>query len=365
MPRHIQVTLLLLTLLAGFLVAASGCLQTGETALPPSTSPAADAPRADLPGSRGPVTEPTDLGPFVAEPPSFRTEGLRIATFNVEFLFDGVEPEGQASFPWKGDPEAARNHRQGVARIIRALDADVVMLQEVENLEVLEMMIAESLSDMGYRAYYVPGRDQFTRQDVGMLARVPVDTVGRTDERARVGTTRQEYGVSKNMWARVNLGGIPTTLINIHFLARPDDAERKPQREAQAEVIRQIADREYALGREVIVLGDFNDFDDLIPDRRNSTPITSVVATIKSAGPGLRNVMAEVPQHQRFTNFWDRNRNDRVEEGEMSAIDHILLPPRFYSLLREVQYVHGHDPTFGPDHFPIVVTFALARPNAF
>jgi endonuclease/exonuclease/phosphatase family metal-dependent hydrolase len=378
MSRHLVVTFVLLAGLAGLLVAFAGCPATGDLGAPPPAAkgpagpstpgPSVPGPSAGpdttLAGSRGPVAAPTDLGAFVAEPIRYRSQGLRVAAFNVEFLFDGVDPEGQADFPWKGDPAAARNHRDGVARIIRTLDADVLMLQEIENLEVLEMMIAESLSDMGYRAYYVRGRDTFTRQDIGLLSRIPVNEVGRTDERAPVAGGREDYGVSKNLWARLDLGGVPTTLISVHFLSQPDNRQRQPQREAQAAVIRRLADAEFVAGREVIVLGDFNDFDPDTPDRRNSAPITNVLATLKGAGPGLRNVMAEVPQQRRFTAFWDRNRNRRVEEGELSAIDHLLVSPRFHRALVEVTFAHAHDPAHGPDHFPIVATFDPARLRA-
>ena len=247
--------------------------------------------------------------------------------------------------------------------MIRALDADVLMLQEVENLETLEMLISESLADLGYTAYLVNGQDNFTGQDVGLLSRLPVDEVGRTNERVKVGTTAQQYGVSKNLWARLDLGGVPTTLIGVHFLARPDDVERKPRREAQAEVIRQLVAQELAAGRAVAVLGDFNDFDDATPDRAGSVPITNVLATIKDAGPGagddLRNVAAEVPQRDRYTAFWDRNRNDTIDPGEFSSLDHILLSPRLYDALRTVTFAHIHDPRFVSDHFPIVVTLDL------
>jgi|GEM_PF-431007 len=375
MPRHLVVTFVLLVGLLGLLVAFTGCPASTDVGGPPPTvtaptpgvgtpepgTPTPGGPNPDLPGSRGPVAAPTEIGAFVAEPVRYTAQGLRVAAFNVEFLFDGVDPEGQADFPWKGDPAAARNHRDGVARIIRMLDADVLMLQEVENQEVLDMMIEESLADMGYRAYYVRGRDTFTRQDIGLLSRLPVDEVGRTDERAPVAGGREDYGVSKNLWARMNLGGVPVTLIGVHFLSQPDNRQRRPQREAQAAVIRRLADAEFASGREVVVLGDFNDFDPDTPDRRGSVPITEVLATIRGAGPGLRNVMAEVPQQRRFTAFWDRNRNGVVEEGELSAIDHVLLPPRLHRALVEVTFAHAHDPAHGPDHFPIVVTLDPAR----
>ncbi len=346
MPRHLLLILALLGLLAVFLLLASGCLRT---------EPATDRPPEPMAGE--------DLGAFVARPPVFEAEGVRLATLNAEFLFDGLDGEGQADFPWKGAPEAARAHRDRVAEIVRMLDADMVVMQEVENGEVLEMMIAESLGGLGYAAHFVPGRDTFTGQDVAVLARVPVEAVGRTDERARVAGTRDEYGVSKNVWARLDLGGVPTTVVGVHFLARPDDAERKPRREAQAEVIRRLVEAEMTAGRAVAVLGDFNDFDSAVPDRAGSAPITDVLETVAEAGPGpeddLINVIGEVPQAERFTAFWDRNRNDAIDAGELSALDHVLLSPRLYGALREVTFVHAHDPRRGPDHFPVVATLGL------
>ena len=308
---------------------------------------------------------PADDAPLtftVEPPPTFRMEGVRVAAFNAEFLFDGVGDEGEASFPWKGDSVAARAHRDAVARTIRTLDADVVVIPETEHLGVLESMIRESLADLGYTPYLVDGADRFTGQDVGLLSRVPVDTVGRTDGRVQLPGTEETYGVSKNLFARLTLGGVPTTLIGVHFLAQPDNVERKPRREAQAEVIRRLIAQETAAGRAVVVLGDFNDFDEATPDLAGSRPITNVLATIKQAGEGpgddLRNVMAEVPQRRRFTNFYDRNDDGDVDAGELSAIDHVLLSPALFGRLREVHYVHSHDPNAVSDHFPIVVTLA-------
>jgi endonuclease/exonuclease/phosphatase family metal-dependent hydrolase len=109
----------------------------------------------------------------------------------------------------------------------------------------------------------------------------------------------------------------------------------------------------------VIVLGDFNDFDPATIDIGGNRPITDVLARIKSAGSGgeddLHNVMADVPQSQRFTSHYDRNNNEEIDAGEFSAIDHILLSPELYRRVREIFYVHAHDPTVYTDHFPIVV----------
>ncbi len=301
--------------------------------------------------------------PFrVQEAPVWTDDGIRIATFNGEFLFDGVGDEGEATFPWKGDPAAARAHRDAVGAVVRSLDADVVVMPETENLAALQMLADESLAGLGYTAVLVDGRDTFTGQDVGLLTRIPVEASGRNDERVPVGVTDQLYGVSKNLWARLDLDGVPVTVIGVHFLARPDDADRRPRREAQAEVIRQLVEAEVAAGRQVIVLGDLNDFDDAVLDRRSSRPITDVLATIKRAGPGdaddLVNVLGDVPQASRFTSLYDRNDNGEIEPGELSAIDHVLLSPALYRRVTDVRYVHSHDPRTVSDHFPIVVTLS-------
>lgn len=290
------------------------------------------------------------------------TTGLRLATLNAEFLFDGKGNEGQTGFARSGDSQAARAHLERVGAIIRQLGADVVMLQEVENEAVLQQLARGPLAGMNYAAHFVQGTDHFTGQDVGLLSRLPLEAVGRTDERARVGATDEDYGVSKNLYARMRFGGQPVTLIGVHFLARPDDASRKEKREAQAEVIRRLVEAEADAGRAPVVMGDFNDFDAATPDVASSQPITDVLRIVKRAGPGpaddLKSVMAEVPPGQRYTAFYDRNRNDAVEEdSELSALDHILLPPALHRRLRGVRYVHDHDPVRGPDHFPVVVTF--------
>ena len=313
-----------------------------------------------------PTPPPTTASGDVYTPDAnfrYRTDGVRVASFNAEFLFDGEGDEGQATFDWKGDPAKATEHINRVGEVIRRVNADVIMLVEVENKGVLDALIAGPLTGMGYTAHFVQGQDRFTGQDMGLLSKLPVEAVGRTDERAPLpGSPTETYGVSKNLWARLSIGGTPTTIIGLHFLSQPDNADRKPSREAQAEVIRRLVAQEQGAGREVIALGDFNDFDDVVLDRRGNRPITNVNATIKRGADGadndLKNVMAEVPVNERFSNFYDRNRNGVIEEGELGAIDHVVVSPGLYRKIREVRFVHTHDPRTVTDHFPISVTFA-------
>lgn len=295
-------------------------------------------------------------------PPVFRyNDGVRVAALNTEFMFDGRGDEGQATFPHKGDSTLSRAHRAKIASIVRMIDADMVLLSEVENREAVEMMLEEN-EISGYTVHFVEGFDTFTGQDVALISRLPVDTVGRSNESLPIRPSDQRQHVSKNMFARVTIDSMKLTLIGVHFLARPTDPGRRQKRELQAEIIRLQVEKELALGRSVIVLGDFNDFDPTTPDLIGSKPISNVMERIKSAGPGpdddLHNLLADVPQAVRFTSHYDRNDNERVDNNELSAIDHILVSPELYAKVREVRYVHSYDPASVSDHFPVVFSFA-------
>lgn len=348
MPRLLPAVLAAAAAAAAVLLALAGCGSSEPSAAPPGAAA----------GEAAPV--------FVPEPPpTFDAAGLRVATLNAYFLFDAQEETTQIDYPRKGDSAAVAAHFARMADVVRALDADLVMLQEVADRDALARL-ARAVPDLGYDVHFVEGRDTFTGQDVGLLARVPVDSVFRTDVRVPVGRTRRTYGVSKNLAARLTLGGVPVTLLGVHFLAVPPDPERKPRREAQAEVIRRLVETEAAAGRAVAVLGDFNDYDDATLDRAGHRPITSVLATVKRAGPpaddDLRNVLADVPRRERFTSHYDRNRDGTVDAvDELSAIDHILLAPALYARLRAVTYAQFYDPAVVSDHFPIVVTLDTTR----
>lgn len=190
------------------------------------------------------------------------TDHLVIATLNAEFLWDGQAPEeGQVSFPWKNDPTKAEEHMRRVANVIRALDADIVVVVEVENQAALNALNTKFLAGEGYAAFVSNGTDTFTGQDVGLLTRIdPVgNSVRRDDRKGTSGST--EKSVSKNLVARFEAGTTKLALVGIHLLARPDDESRKADRQAQADAVLKIARDLVSDGFEVVVLGDFNDFD--------------------------------------------------------------------------------------------------------
>lgn len=289
---------------------------------------------------------------------------LTIMTFNAEFMWDGEPPEeGQVNFAWKGSPTEAQARMEKIAAIIRQCDPDIVNLVEVENIDALTLLNERFLPGRGYRPYLEKGRDSYTGQDVGLLTRIdPLGGGIRRDDRkgASAGTSKS---VSKNYIARFDVGGTKFALIGLHFLAQPNREDRRPEREAQADAIRKVALDEEAAGFQVVIAGDFNDYDGAADsvDHVGSVPITHVLAALRGMDPAtaaddLVNASKFAPQPERYTAFWDQNDDGKIQaDREYTSIDHILLSPALAAKVRGARFVHQHDPREVSDHFPVVV----------
>ncbi len=297
---------------------------------------------------------------------------ISIATFNARFLFDGVSPEGEAGFPWKSDPSAARRHLREIAAILRAVDADIVHVSEVENIETLKRLVLE-MDDPTYKAFLVPGRDDFTRQNVGIITRIDPDApLLRTDEWASGPRGGPPQGVAKNYAARITAGALALTLVGAHLLAFPDDPERAVRREAQAVVLRGLEEEEGTRrGRLVVLLGDLNDLDPEVPDAAGHTSQSLVLGILRDVAPDdpaddLVNPVSLLPQEERFTAFADKNQNG-ADDGldERSLTDHVLVPRVLEPAIARVEVFHQHDPLGPSDHFPLKVTLDLTAARVF
>jgi len=288
---------------------------------------------------------------------------LVIMTLNAEFMWDGVDPEeGQVNFPWKHSQTEAEEHMERIAEIIISSNPDIVNLVEVENIEALKTLNDKFLEGRGYEPYLIKGKDTYTGQDVALLTRIDTEEIDRDDRKGQSGDVQK--GVSKNYYAKLDLGdNTKIAFIGLHFLSGPNREDRIHPRQAQADVIKDLAVELNSAGYNIVILGDFNDYDgdeDSI-DHINSDPRTAVLEMIKAMktdidNDDLINAASFIQQNVRYTAFWDKNDNGVVDyPEEYTSIDHILLSPNLAANVESVEIPHEHDPRTVTDHFPVVV----------
>ena len=109
----------------------------------------------------------SDGGIGVAAAPAKAKGMLRLATFNVEGLFDA---EDDLKLTGANDDVASSEaHLAGIAEAIRVADADIVALQDVESIAALEWTTASGASDAPSTA----------RMPLAMLTRSSMGTAWR------------------------------------------------------------------------------------------------------------------------------------------------------------------------------------------
>lgn len=314
------------------------------------------------------------LNPAYAEDRRPDPTKLKIANFNVEFMWDGIAPEegsDRIKFAHRGNPVLAAEKMTKIAVILRKLDADIVNLDEVENIDALTLLNDEHLQGMGYKPYLKNGRDTYTGQDVGLLTRIdPDEELFRNDNKGTSGDVSKN--ASKNYTAKFTINGERIALIGVHFLSRPTDARRLDDRQAQADSIADAAEALDAEGFHVIVAGDINDYDGSpeASDHESNQPITNVLARLRGMNPSdpdddLVNVASFVNKDRRFTCHWDKNDNGRIDnKGELTSIDHILLAPELARRVDAAVIVNNYDPAGVSDHFPMLLSIKTPLPAA-
>ena len=301
---------------------------------------------------------------------------FRLVQYNVEWLFiDQYNGCPGSSCTWANQSEA-NTHMDWVVNVLDELDGDYINFCEIEGCDELNML--KSLTSNTYNPYLIKGTDSSTGQNVGVLTKIdPVTNLLRNEDRASYpipGSTcgytgsSGTSGVSKHYYTTLNLNKIPVAIVGAHLLAYPTDPSRCVSREAQALVLQETIAQLSAESYEIIVLGDFNDYDGAVPDINSHKPISQVLEILKgNAGPykskyNLKPVSSFIAQSDRYTEWWDENANCKEDKSDLSMIDHILVSPGLYEKISNVFAYHGYTQycnTYNSDHWPVVVDFVF------
>ncbi len=313
---------------------------------------------------------------------------LRLATFNIEnlmnrFDFSGFRNELQqdramALYEIRDEKqyeilEAARaiahtdDARQLTALAIAATDADIVCMQEVDNLEALKAFEYGYLFKMigsGYREKYLsPGNDGrgidvavMTRREttdgepiefVRMTSHAPVTYAQyglHTQELAALGIEPNERVFRRDcLEIDFRIGGHPLTIYCVHFKSMGSERNgisgrelTMPVRVAEARAVRRIIEdrfgKDHAVNRHWAICGDLNDYRECIVIEggarsvhsfRHAVEETSCVNVLTEDG-FCENVVERLPEMERWTLYHTRG----PQERHLCQLDYILLSRR-------------------------------------
>lgn len=274
-----------------------------------------------------------------------KSHQIKIATFNTRWLFL-AEPETNTvdtKCPWR-TPEEAREHLFKVAKVLDSLDADVYILNEVQNLEALEALCASINGGEQYRTYLVPGYDSCNSMNVGVLAKISKDS-----EPYRISTgdfymLADEHDVvqeprmvclSKNIVLPMTLMDsagrtVKIAILGVHLISDPRCRESCAKREAQARILSSEIAQLFSRGYHVVVAGDLNDYDEALCDASGSCPTSGVLEIIKRQG--LVNAMTSVP-HERLFSTPMRTMIDHILASEGLKVAHADVMSDYLPLL--------------------------------
>ena len=304
---------------------------------------------------------------------------LRLVQYNVEWLF--IDYYSPMNCPgngctWKNISEA-EIHLDYVVNRIKEVNPDIINFCEIEGCDELNML--KDKLDGSYVPYLKKGTDSSTGQNVGMLTRIdPLESLYRSDLKynypipdSNCGYTGTggSSGVSKHYITEFEFNGMNVAFISAHLLAIPTDPSRCAQREAQALVLQNVIfyfiNRDY----EIIMLGDFNDYDAEILDINSNKPISKVLDILKGlqgdlAGKyELYSAAETIVQNERYSDWWDSDNNcNTASIKDYSMIDHILVTDKIRKNIINTFIYHGYNEYCGKydsDHYPVVVDLII------
>lgn len=249
---------------------------------------------------------------------------VRIATFNCENLFArykfrrNVDPETTVPDGWLPDRTRFDLNDDDAKRItgnaIEETDADVIALQEVENMGTLKRFRSRHI-DRGSRNYphiaLIDGNDP-RLIDVAVLSKLPITRI-RSHQHLKESPRSRSYIFSRDcLEVDVAVGNKTLTLFVQHYKSMMGGrAQTRERREKQVKATRAIVERRFgrtgAGDHPWAVLGDFNDY---------MEPGTSLSRLVN--WNQVEDVIARLPEEERWTHYWNRQRQYR-------QLDYILL----------------------------------------
>lgn len=267
---------------------------------------------------------------------------LKVLNWNVHNLENDKDDSGAPGETIVTTTEY-NTHRKAVGAVLNELDADVVLLTEVENKAVLDDLNATELGGKYVAASLMDGND-YRGVDIGVLSKYPIDSVvSHKDEPFTLkGTAGPDYYFSRDCpEIHIQFNGRKMVFLGAHFKAKSNDDPIK--RLAEAQRTRAIADglAKQDPSRAIIILGDFN-------DTPNSDPYLAVVGSATK----YTDVTLSIPTGDRWTYDF---------QGKLELIDYQIVNPVLAPMVetQSVTIRHSANVDAASDHSPVFVSYLV------
>lgn len=320
---------LVLAVVAG--VGAPACRDSGT---PTTTSTSAGGGEdGEGGGGDGGATGSTSSGQGAGTP-------LVVVNWNVRNFFDttkDTDDEGELV------PSAAEYEEkiEAIATVLRELNPDVAVLQEVENQTIL-LDLANRISPDYIESELVEGND-YRGIDVGAISKIPFDlVVSHKDDSFSLPGGAPKTFTRDCPEFHLTFAGRKMIFLGVHFRSKggDDDPDR---RLAEAIRAREIADGLAAADPEagIFVLGDFNDL-----------PGSNPVEAVRGGNPPFLDAVDAVPEADRWTFDF---------QGALELIDHQMSNPVAAAFFDPTTAIIRHDAaaSAASDHAPFSATYMV------
>jgi len=327
-------------------IGVAACGQQGVVTSTSTTSTSGDSGGSGGTGGTGSGGSTGIGGAETAKP-------LKVLNWNLHNFFDmkkdSAAAEEQVLSKADYDGKVA-----DVGSVLADMDADVIILPEVENIAILDDLNTKALN--GAYATEITQTNDFRGLDIGILSKVPIDSIvaHATDMFKRLDLAGgQAYKYSRDaVEVHITFNTRKIVLLGVHYRSKGNgmvETDDKDKRMAEAQHTRAIADA-IALAEPktaIVILGDFND----LPA---SPPINWTLQGDPKSSPKVTFFAAadSIAESDRYT---------FVYNGAKELIDHQMVNPLLKQMLDGKGAVirHGADVEDASDHFPLMVTYQI------
>ncbi|MBS0664592.1 MAG: endonuclease/exonuclease/phosphatase family protein [Verrucomicrobia bacterium] len=285
---------------------------------------------------------------FLASP--VRAASLVVATYNVE----NYGPANRLTDDgYREDYPKPESEKRALRQVIRAVNADVLVLQEIGGPAYLEELRRDLRAEgLDYpESAVVEAADDDRKLAVLARGRLKAVVAHRDLTLAyRGGRVPVKRGLLE---LTVEVGGVDVTIFGLHLKSRftdfADDPQSAARRTGEAAAVRDrvLARSPDPAAARFLILGDCNDGRASQPlrrlMRRGATKLAMVLPAADSRG-------------ETWTHCWAR-------EETYSHVDHVLVSPGLRSAVRggAARIFDGPGVREASDHRPVVVTLDLGK----